>query len=257
MPRNHRSFSRSKVYHIIIKGLDDADIFYDNEDRVIFLEKIKYSKYKFKYQVYAYCLMTNHVHMVIKVDNDNLSKAIQSLNIRYSRYFNKKYDRKGNFIQNRFFSKNIENQKYFLDVCRYIHRNPEKAGIEKAYNYRWSSYHEYLEKEDIINKKILMYYLENNIENNIKYTNEDEKIAEKKNLADFEMITSIKDDELIDIIKKEFKLNSPDEIVKYFKNKDNQINLRELKDIGGISQRQISRVTRVNREVIRRVLRKK
>ena len=253
MPRVHRSFSNSNVYHIIIKGLDDSDFFFDNEDRIIFLEKIKYSKLKFKYQVYAYCLMTNHVHLVIKVDNDNLSKAMQSLIIRYSRYFNRKYDRKGNFIQNRFFSKNIENQKYFLDVCRYVHRNPEKAGIDKTYNYRWSSYHEYLEKEKIINKKVLLYYLDNNINNFICYTNKEENINEIMKLSDFEMITSINDDELIEIIKRKFNLKTTKAIIKHFKNKKNRVKLKELKDINGISQRQISRVTMVNREIIRRI----
>ena len=257
MPRIHRNFSRSKTYHIVIKGLDDTDFFYDNEDRVVFLEKIQYSKHKFKYEVYAYCLMTNHVHMVIKVDNDNLSKAMQSLIIRYSRYFNKKYDRKGNFIQNRFFSKNIENQKYFLDVCRYVHRNPEKAGIGKTCNYKWSSYHEYLGKEDIINKKVLMHYLDNSIENFIHYTNKEEDINEIMNLADFEMTTSLSDDELIEIIKKIFNLKTTNAIIKYFKNTQNRIKLKELKDIRGISQRQISRITMVNRELIRRIFRKK
>ena len=257
MPRIHRCFSRSKTYHIVIKGLDDADFFYDNEDRIIFLEKIKHSKYKFKYEVYAYCLMTNHVHMVIKVDNENLSKAMQSLIIRYSRYFNRKYDRKGNFIQNRFFSKNIENQKYFLDVCRYIHRNPEKAGIGKTCNYKWSSYHEYLGKEDIINKKILMHYLDNNINNFISYTNKEENIDELMNSADFEMTTSLNDDELIEIIKRKFNLKTTNAIIKHFKNKENRVKLKELKDIRGISQRQISKVTMVNREIIRRVFIKK
>ena len=257
MPRIHRSFSNSKVYHIIIKGLDDSDFFFDNEDRIIFLKKIKYSKHKFKYQVYAYCLMTNHVHLVIKVDNDNLSKAMQSLIIRYSRYFNKKYDRKGNFIQNRFFSKNIENQKYFLDVCRYIHRNPEKAGIDKTYNYKWSSYHEYIEKEDIINKKALLYYLDNNINSFICYTNKEENIDEMMNLSDFEMATSLNDDELIEIIKRKFNLKTTNGIIKHFKNKENRVKLKELKEIRGISQRQISRVTMVNREIIRRIFIKK
>ena len=78
--------------------------------------------------------MSNHVHMVIEVPNENLSKAIQSLTIRYVSYFNKKYDRKGPFVQNRFKSKNIENQRYFLEVCRYVHRNPEKQELKKQAN---------------------------------------------------------------------------------------------------------------------------
>ena len=132
MTRQIREFSNSNVYHIIIKGNNDSVIFYDDMDRNVFLDRIKLTKDEFKYKVYAYCLMSNHVHLVIEVPNEHLSKAIQSLTIRYVNYFNKKYDRKGPFVQNRFKSKNIENQRYFLEVCRYVHRNPEKAGIEKT-----------------------------------------------------------------------------------------------------------------------------
>lgn len=254
MPREHRTFSHSNIYHIVIKGLDDTDIFYDNEDRQIFLEKIKDSKNKFKYQVYAYCLMSNHVHLVIRVDNNNLSKAMQSLNIRYSKYFNRKYDRKGNFVQNRFFSKNIENQNYFLEVCRYIHRNPEKAGISKTDNYKWSSYKEYINKEKIINKKILMHYLGNNISRFIEYTNKKENINELINITEFEMTSQITDNELIEIILTKFNLYEENQIMKYFKDKNNKTKIKEIAQIKGTSLRQIARVIRVNRETVRKII---
>ena len=132
MPRLPREYSYSKVYHIIIKGIDDGDIFYDNEDKQVFKEKMKLTKDKFKYKIYAYCLMNNHVHLVIDVANDVLSKAMQGLSVRYVHYFNRKYNRKGPLIQERFKSKKVEDQRYFLEVCRYVHRNPEKAKIAKT-----------------------------------------------------------------------------------------------------------------------------
>ena len=91
MTRPIREFSNSNLYHIIIKGCNDGVIFYDDMDRNIFLDRIKLTKEEFKYKVYAYCLMSNHIHMVIDVSKENLSKAIQSLTIRYASYFNKKY----------------------------------------------------------------------------------------------------------------------------------------------------------------------
>lgn len=253
MTKKIRKFSTSNVYHIIIKGNNDSDIFYDDMDRKIFIEKVNLTKKEFKYKVYAYCLMSNHVHMVIEVPRENLSKAIQSLTIRYVSYFNKKYDRKGPFVQNRFKSKNIENQKYFLEVCRYVHRNPEKAGIEYTFKYKWSSYQEYIGKEIIIDKKTLMYYLNNNIEEFIKYTNKTENIDEIMNLADFELSSKLDDGEVIGIILKRVNLKTIDEAIKFFKEKENKKQIINLKDIKGITINQLSRIIRVDKRIISKI----
>ena len=254
MSKIHRIFSISNIYHIIIKGTDDNDIFYSNDDRQAFLERLKICTQKYKFQILAYCLMSNHVHLVIKVDKKFLSKSIQSLTIRYASYFNKKYDHKGPFVQNRFKSKNIENLDYFLKVCRYVHRNPEKAGIAKTFNYKWSSYNEYINEEKIINKHILMHYYNNNINDFIEYTNTYENIDEIENIADFELDSRIKDEDLVEIILRKFLLNSANEISSFFKDKNNRVELRKLKNINGLSISQISRVTRVNRASIKKIL---
>lgn len=250
MTKQIRTISKTNIYHIIIKGNNDEVIFYDDMDKNVFLERIKLTKEEFKYKVYAYCLMSNHVHLVIDVPEDKLSKSIQSLTIRYASYFNKKYDRKGPFVQNRFKSKNIENQRYFLEVCRYVHRNPEKAGIEKTSNYKWSSYKEYIGKEKIIEKKVLMYYLNNNIEDFIKYTNKVENIQEIMNYADFELNNKLKDEEVINIILKKLNFNTIEEVINFFKNKENRKKVEELKDIKGINKNQLSRIIRLDRKHI-------
>ena len=188
--------------------------------------------------------------MVIDVPKENLSKAIQSLTIRYVSYFNKKYDRKGPFVQNRFKSKNIENQRYFLEVCRYVHRNPEKAGIEKTNNYKWSSYNEYISNERIIDKKVLMYYLNNSIENFIKYTNKVEDIQEIMNYADFELNNRLNDEELMEIILKRLNFNNIEEVINFFKNKENIKYIEKLKDIKVINKSQLSRIIRIDRKNI-------
>ena len=108
----------------------------------------------------------------MRCDNPILSKAMQSLQIRYVRYFNKKYMRIGTLFRDRFRSKKVEDLEYFLEVCRYVHRNPEKAGIELTQNYKWSSYQEYLGqgKRNIIDKKVLLHYYTNNLDEFINYT---------------------------------------------------------------------------------------
>lgn len=254
MPRLPRDYSYTDVYHIIIKGIDEQIIFYTNEDRIFFLESILNSKKNFKYDVYAYCLMSNHVHLVIKADEKNLSKSMQSLNVRYTYYFNKKYGRKGPLVLNRFKSKKVENLKYFLDVCRYVHRNPEKAGIDRTDIYKWSSYHEYILKEKIIEKKTLLHYFNDDINNFIKFTNKAETIEEIENKADFEIEGYLSDEELLNIIKIKLELNSAEDIVAFFKIKENQKQkIKELKNIPGTNRKQISRIIRVEQRRIKKM----
>ena len=253
MTKIHRNYSCSKTYHIIIKGIDNQNIFYDDQDRNIFLEKLIMTKKEYDNKIYSYCLMDNHVHMVIRIEKEFLSKAMQTLMIRYVRYFNKKYKRTGTLLQNRFKSKNVENQRYFLEVCRYIHRNPENAGMAKTEDYKWSSYNEYLGKEKIIDKKVLLHYLNNDINEFIKYTKENDIDENLNKIAEYEMLARLTDNELSNIILKMFNITHITEISYFFKNLD-KTQLKEcigkIKKIKGTNKTQIARIIRINRYVI-------
>lgn len=146
MPRISRQKSTTKVYHVILRGNAKQDIFLDKQDFGKFLKEICNTKEKYQYELYAYCLMTNHVHLILHDKNDNLSKVLQSLTISYSSYWNKKYERVGHLFQNRFLSKNVETAEYLKNLCRYIHQNPVRAGIADIDKYPWSSYQEYTKK---------------------------------------------------------------------------------------------------------------
>ena len=79
---------------------------------------------------------------------------MQSLEVTYSAYFSKKYEKIGHLFQNRFLSKPVETSEYLMQVCRYVHKNPVKAGISSIDNYKWSSYKEYINvKEELVSKK--------------------------------------------------------------------------------------------------------
>lgn len=156
MPRIARKYSKIKVYHITIRGIDKQNIFFEEEDKYKFLEIINRTKENYNYEIYAYCLMDNHVHLVIYDKEKQLSKIMQSIEISYVFYFNLKYGRTGHLFQNRFFSKKVEDRGYLKRVCRYIHQNPLNAGIGKTEDYKWSSYKEYIEKTKIINNKMLL-----------------------------------------------------------------------------------------------------
>jgi len=252
----HRNYSCSKTYHIIFKGIDNQNIFYDDQDRKIFLEKLIMNKKENNNKIYSYCLMDNHIHMVIRIEKEFLSKAMQTLMIRYVRYFNKKYKRTGTLLQNRFKSKNVENQRYFLEVCKYIHQNPENAGMAKTEDYKWSSYNEYLGKEIIIDKKVLLHYLNNDINEFIKYTTKNDSDENINEMAEYEILTRLSDDDVANIIVKMFDITHSNEIPYFFKNLDKvQLKecIRKIKKIKGTNKTQIARIIRINRSIIERM----
>lgn len=253
MTKIRRKLSESQIYHIIFKGIDNQNLFYDDQDREFFLKQISKTKKEFNYVVYAYCLMVNHVHMVIRAENEILSKAMQSLMIRYVRYFNSRYMRTGTLIQGRFNSKSVEDQEYFLEVCRYVHRNPEKAGITKTEKYKWSSYQEYLGKEKIINKKILLYYFNNDISEFIKYTTKASDMDNLEDYVEYEMIGKLTDEQLSQIIMKKFDIGDISDIAMFFKNRSKEElkkDIKIIKNINGTYKTQVSRVIRINRKLV-------
>ena len=253
MSRALRVLGYSQVYHIILKGIDNQDIFYDSLDRNFFLKLFSITKANFNYCVYAYCLMTNHVHMVIKCDNSLLSKSIQSLVVRYVHYFNKKYSRTGSLFQDRFKSKNIETLKYFLEVCRYVHRNPEKAGMALTQNYKWSSYQEYLGIEKIINKEPLLHYFDNNLSEFINYTLTTLNDDNVEDFIEYELINKFTDEQLSSIIMEKFDIHDRSQINSFFKNKnriDLKKDLKKIKSIPWTNKTQVARVLRISRKIV-------
>ena len=248
--RTARQYSQSNVYHIILRGIDRQDIFYEDIDRYVFKTQLKTVKDDYKYEIYSYCLMNNHVHLVIRVNKKNLSISIKSLAIRYSMYFNKKYDRTGHLFENRFRSKNVETREYFLELCRYVHRNPENALIEKVDKYKWSSYQEYIGKNELVNTKILLHYFSDDIDNFISFMNVSK--YDKKKYLEYELIERISDDELINLIKEKYNLECISEISEFNKRKRDELimYLREI-EISNITQ--VSRVTKICRNVVKRL----
>ena len=144
MPRKPRVKSESGFYHIIIRGINKQTIFADDQDRNVFLNIVGRYREQHGFTLAAYCLMTNHVHMLLGDQNDELAVIMKKIAVSYVQYFNRKYDRTGPLFQDRYRSEPINDEKYFLAVFRYIHQNPASAGIASASQYRWSSYGSYL-----------------------------------------------------------------------------------------------------------------
>lgn len=144
MARQARKRSCTSIYHIMLRGIDKRNIFLDEQDKAVFLERLIKFKETGSYELYGYCFMDNHVHLLIK-ENEDIGTSIKRIAVGYVGWHNKKYDRFGHLFQNRYKSEPVESENYLITVLRYIHQNPVKAGmVEKVVDYKWSSYSEYV-----------------------------------------------------------------------------------------------------------------
>ena len=145
MPRQARRKSESGIYHIMLRGINRQVIFEDEEDNLKFLETLKNYKAVSGYKLFAYCLMSNHIHLLLRVEKEYLDLIIKRIAGSYVYWYNWKYKRNGHLFQDRFKSEPVEDDAYFLTVIRYIHQNPIKAGLSKTIDdYKFSSYNEYI-----------------------------------------------------------------------------------------------------------------
>ena len=128
-------------YHVINRGNAQDKIFYSDRDRERFLQYLAISAERFSIIIHAYCLMTNHYHLLVETPEPNLSAAIQWLNVSYATYLNKKRRRSGHLFQGRFKSILVHADEWLKYLSRYIHLNPVRSRIvKKPGDYLWSSY---------------------------------------------------------------------------------------------------------------------
>lgn len=144
MPRAPRHLSKSGYYHVTARGSGRQTLFEDDDDRSAFLETLDRQFTKHGVSLLAWCLMENHVHLLIEDTEGNLSKAMHDLTSCHAQRYNRRTGHVGHVFQDRFGSEAIEDDAYLLEVVRYIHDNPERAGICSRDEYPWSSYQEYL-----------------------------------------------------------------------------------------------------------------
>ena len=141
MPRIARIVAPGYPHHVTQRGNNRAPVFFDNEDRQTYLNLLgKYAK-KFSLQIWAYCLMDNHIHLLAVPEKENsLSRGVGLTNQVYTQYLNRKLNQSGRIWQNRFYSCIVEDNDYLWTVARYIECNPLKINsVVKAEDYCWSS----------------------------------------------------------------------------------------------------------------------
>lgn len=252
MARRAREKSRTGVYHIMLRGIDRQIIFEDNEDYQKFTDTIKTAKEKSGCEVYAYCLMNNHVHILLKERAESLGIIFRRIGAAYVYWYNWKYDRRGHLFQGRYRSETVESERYFLTVLRYIHQNPLKAGIVKNISeYQWSSYGEYIGRPDICNVKYVLDMFSPNKERAIRLFEEFNLASNEDQCLGYGQGIRLNDKEAGDFIRSITGVQSPTEIKGFEKQKRNGI-IKQCKD-KGLSIRQIQRLTGVSFGIIRTI----
>lgn len=245
MPRQARVRSITGIYHIMLRGIDKRDIFLENEDKLKFLECIERAKAKGNFKALGYCLMDNHIHMLLK-ESEEIGTSIKRITVGYVGWHNKKCDRTGHLFQNRYLSELLTTEEYLLTVLRYIHQNPVKARIAvSAGDYNWSSFGQYYlfynGQNTIIDGTLLENYFKT-FEELSRYMNtiSDDECLETK------IIKYYSDDNLTKIICNKYKVtNLPElpldkkkEIIKYIYSSENT------------SIRQLSRIFRIGKAIV-------
>jgi REP element-mobilizing transposase RayT len=255
MSRLARVKSISGIYHVMIRGANRQEIFHDDEDCIKFLDIIKKYKIQSKMSVYAWCLMSNHVHLLLKEGNEDISLTMKRIGVSFVSYYNEKYRTTGHLFQDRFKSENVESNRYLFTVIRYIHQNPVKAGIvNQVDEWRWSSclgyygkntYPRWLLDDDFILSKLSddttiaqESFKEFNERNNHDNCLEDG--ANRRKLTDEEARLEIK--KLLGVIEIAQVKSLP-------KLKRNEI-VRKIKRIDGLSQRQAARILGISPNLI-------
>ncbi|MBM7562978.1 REP-associated tyrosine transposase [Fusibacter tunisiensis] len=253
MPRIFRTKSQSGIYHVITRGNDRNLIFLDSKDYSMYLAILKKYQEECKFDIFAYCLMTNHIHLLIRENPEchSISQIMHRINLAFVKYYNKRYHRVGHLFQGRFTSVEVEDEDYFRTALRYIHQNPLRANAT-AYidQYKWSSYNEYVLKPYFCNVDFTL-----NLFPDQGAKNKEAFYAYHRTFPDNakmpkelpEANTKIKDPEAILLINALAGVTDP-KIVSDFNSDRRHTIVFTLKEKYHLSNRQIARLTGINRK---------
>jgi REP element-mobilizing transposase RayT len=230
-----------------MRGINRQDIFYDDEDFQRFLETLGQMKLEQQFEIYGYCLMSNHIHLLIREKKDHISRIMSRIGTSYAWWYNRKYNRSGHVFQGRYGSECVEDDKYLLTVIRYIHNNPVKAGmVSDPEHYKWSSIHAYYGGREYLPRLTEPEFILGIIHQESSEAIQGFRSFMKRDNDDKCLDDEIKFRKTDGELRAEIKIimygDQPDRLKDLDKKKRNEI-LRKIKEIDGVSLRQIARVT--------------
>ena len=246
MGRGLRRISVSGYYHLISRGNNKQILYESPDDYRYYLSKMgKYSR-EAGVVINAFCLMENHVHILVNAPHGNVSEMMRNLNGCYSKYYNQKYGRIGQLYQGRFLSEPIETETALFIVLRYILNNPKAAGICPAEQYRWSTYKGFFRESTVLDLDFFREKLPTSeaYREYIMTSNDDECMEYTKPVHDDNWAREVIRDRLC--IKTGIELQTWD--------KPKRDGAFRLLSDAGLSLRQMERLTGIGRKVISRSL---
>ena len=250
MARISRQNLSSSYFHVMVQGINKEYIFSTKEMKEKYKKLLKDNIQKSNVKLLSYCIMSNHAHMLMYVQNSQeVSKLMQKINTSFAKFYNRKNNRVGFVFRDRFSVQQILNQQHLYNCLAYIHNNPVKAGIVKnPQDYEYSSYREWVSQKEIIDEmsnELIFGEDKNNI-------NEFYKIHLNNHISDIEDIVENVDYRQIIAKYEKNKRNTIENIIK------NQYILQdivlELKNEANLSIRQISSILKINRPKITKII---
>lgn len=257
MPRKPRLKSQTGVYHVYMRGINKQTIFEEDRDCVRFIRTLYRYRLTCHFELYAYCLMGNHFHLLLKEGVDRVDQIISKISGSYVFWYNHKYERTGSLFQDRFGSVPVETDAHLLSEIRYILRNPVKAGLVKnPIDYPWSNLKDYLrfdKNTDVIQiLSLIDKDLQRSREGFIQFVNNGVADEMDESRYQFNAKELLSDRRAIEIVKNMCGTSS----ITDFQHMETQCRnayLRELKRVHHISIRQLVRITGISRGIIARV----
>lgn len=250
MPRKRRLISNNGIYHVVIRGANRQVIFEEDKDRKEYLDILCRYQEELDFDIYAYCLMSNHIHLLIRCGEEGPGAIFRHISTKYAVWFNMKYQRTGFLQQGRFYSEPVEDPRYFLTALRYIHQNPLKAGLENGVgeSYPWSSFYAYGNPNNTLVNTTVGLKLLNSYERFVEFHQE---MAEDECFDIHKIPMRLSDETAKAIIKQECGCETSTEFQDFSKTKRDQA-IHVLRE-KGLSIRQINRLTGVSRGIIEKI----
>ncbi len=257
MPRHERIKSGSGYYHIMLRGNERNYIFKSDVDKQRFMEIMLEKKDRDRYFLHAFCLMDNHVHLMLREGSEDVATLMKRITVSYVHYFNKKYKRVGHLFQDRFKSEAVEQDSYLLTLARYIHQNPVKAGmVKRAFDYEWSSYNYYINDDNLFTRIL-------DTDTLLGLLSGDKEVAVKKYIE----FMNVECDETFLDLKEEVEVMNEEDARKLFQKmimQQKNINdgkvqipddlIKELREKTNLSARMIATITGLNKDKVSYIL---
>lgn len=242
MPRTPRIRSKSGIYHIMFRGTNRQEIFHDGDDCKRFLETMEKYKKESEISVFGWCLMGNHVHLLIQEGNEELAITVKRIGVSFVSFYNSKYKTSGHLFQDRFKSECVEENKSLLAVIRYIHQNPVKAGlVQKPIDWEWSSCRGYYNpdkfQDPLLDSDLILSFFSGKRSLFIKFN---EEKNDDSYLDDIKKVRLTDDEARVEISKviENFDIAR----IKTLPKIERDEIVARIKEVNGVTQRQISRM---------------